>query len=307
MNIFNGARYLREAIDSAIAQTCGDWELIAWDDCSSDHSASIVKSYSDPRIRYFLAAEQIPLGQARNLALREARGEWVAFLDQDDIWTPDKLQKQLALGISAPDVGLVYGRALSFTPSGETRDFDHRHEFKPLPDGAILERLFVDSCFITMSTAMFRRTALDELEGIPASIQMSPDYYMELGVSQRWKARAVQEVVCRYRLHDSNMTPRTFKQVHCECLWLIDRWGAPVAPRLLAWRRKVHHTLVALEELKDPLTRREGFLRLINNGSLPYLFSRPFARSFRALRRKIQQPYWQKHMPAVEARSAKAI
>jgi len=85
MNIWNGGPYLREAIDSVLAQTYRDWELIAWDDCSTDNSSEIVKSYTDPRIRYVLAEKQIPLGHARNMALKEVKGEWIAFLDQDDI------------------------------------------------------------------------------------------------------------------------------------------------------------------------------------------------------------------------------
>jgi len=294
MNIWNGGPYLREAIDSVLAQTYRDWELIAWDDCSTDNSSEIVKSYTDPRIRYVLAEKQIPLGHARNMALKEVKGEWIAFLDQDDIWVPDKLEKQVALGVSSGDVGFVYGRTVSFTPSGEKRDFDHRHEFEPLPEGAILDRLFIDACFIAMSSSLFRRSALEEVGGIPPNIHMSPDYHMYLGVAQRYHARAVQDVVCYYRVHSNNMTPKTFKEVHRECLWLIDRWGAPVQPRVLSWRRKVHSTLVALKEMQQQQTRREGLARLLKSGSLPYLFSRPFVRSYRALRRKFQQPYWQK-------------
>ena len=298
MNIYNGAPYLREAIDSVLAQTHRDWEIIAWDDCSVDDSAAVVKSYVDPRIRYIRAEKQVPLGQARDLALKEVRGEWVAFLDQDDIWTPDKLEKQLALGESSPNVALVYGRSVSFTSGGEKKDFDHRHEFEPLPEGAILDRLFIDACFIAMSSAMFRRSALTEIGSIPLNIHMSPDYFMYLGVMQRYKARAVQDVICYYRIHDNNMTPRTFKAIHSECLWLIDRWGAKVSPRILSWRRKVHHTLVALKELEQSDTRKDGVARLVKNGSLPYLFSRPFVRSYRALRRRVQRPYWLRNASA---------
>jgi glycosyltransferase involved in cell wall biosynthesis len=294
MNIWNGAPFLREAIDSVLAQTYADWELIAWDDCSTDNSAEIVKSYADPRIRYIRAEKQIPLGHARGKALQEVRGEFVAFLDQDDIWVPEKLEKQLALANSSADVALVYGRTVSFTPAGERKDFDHRHEFEPLPEGAILESLFVDACFIAMSSAMFRRSALAELGAIPENIHMSPDYHMYLGVCQRYRARAVQDVICYYRIHGNNMTPKTFKTVHNECLWLIDRWGGAVRPRIRWWRRKVHHTLVALKELEQGATRREGLIRLLRDGSLMYLFSRPFARGYRAIRRRMKRPYWQR-------------
>src|ERR1700749_4297978 len=97
LNIRNGAPYLREAIDSALAQTYEDWEMIAWDDCSKDESADIVAGYSDPRIRYSLSPADEPLGAARNRAIALARGDWLAFLDQEDVLHPDKLCRQLAL------------------------------------------------------------------------------------------------------------------------------------------------------------------------------------------------------------------
>src|SRR5262252_8037824 len=109
LNVRNGAAFLREALDSAIGQTFADWELVVWDDRSTDASAQIVAGYRDPRIRYFLSPEDTPLGRAREDAIRQARGEWLAFIDQDDVWLPQKLEKQLAL--AAEGVGLIYGRA----------------------------------------------------------------------------------------------------------------------------------------------------------------------------------------------------
>src|SRR5947208_2356721 len=101
MNVRNGLPFLREALDSVLAQTSDDWELIFWDDRSTDGSASVLADYPDPRIRYVLADQPVTLGRARDLAIREARGEWIAFLDQDDVWLPEKLAKQLALVDSA--------------------------------------------------------------------------------------------------------------------------------------------------------------------------------------------------------------
>ena len=97
MNIRNGSAYLRESLDCVMAQTFADWELIVWDDCSTDDSARIVAEYKDPRVRYFLSPEETPLGKARANAIRQATGQWLAFLDQDDLWTSTKLEKQMAL------------------------------------------------------------------------------------------------------------------------------------------------------------------------------------------------------------------
>src|SRR4051812_49001662 len=91
INVRNGVLFLRDAINSVLAQTFTDWELIIWDDCSTDDSAAIAKSYQDQRIHYSLSPQDTPLGQARNNAIAQTRGEWLAFLDQDDIWLPHKL------------------------------------------------------------------------------------------------------------------------------------------------------------------------------------------------------------------------
>src|SRR5579872_656323 len=92
MNVYNGERYLRDALASVFAQTIDDWELIFWDDQSSDGSVDVLRGFAaDPRVHYFRAVEHVPLTVARGAAIAEARGEWLAFLDQDDIWTADKL------------------------------------------------------------------------------------------------------------------------------------------------------------------------------------------------------------------------
>ena len=140
MNVRNGAATLRAAVESVLAQTYADWELIVWDDCSTDNSAAIFSEFPDSRIRYFLAPQETSLGQARDAAIRHAQGEWVAFLDQDDLWLARKLELQLALDDSS-DVGLIYGRTLSFAPGGSERDYDLFHEFGPLPSGDIMGEL----------------------------------------------------------------------------------------------------------------------------------------------------------------------
>ena len=165
MNVRNGAQTLREAIASVLAQTSQDWELIVWDDRSTDNSAAIAAEYRDARIHYYLSPEDVALGKARADAIRQAGGEWIAFLDQDDVWMPHKLESQLAL--AQGDVGLIYGRTVRFYPSGFERDYDHAHEYKPLPEGDIFSQLFTDSCFIAMSSAMFRRSAIESVGGIP--------------------------------------------------------------------------------------------------------------------------------------------
>lgn len=95
MPSWNTARFIRESIASVRNQTYTNWELLIVDDCSTDSTDEIVASYSDERIRYFKNEKNSGAALTRNRAMREARGEWIAFLDSDDLWAPHKLERQL--------------------------------------------------------------------------------------------------------------------------------------------------------------------------------------------------------------------
>jgi len=292
LNVRNGAAFLHEALDSVLAQTFADWELIVWDDRSTDTSAQIVAGYSDHRIRYHLAPEETPLGKARHLAIGQANGEWLAFIDQDDLWLPDKLEKQITLACDG--VGIIYGRTVLFdTQHGTLRDYDYAHEFAPLPEGDIFAQLFRDACFIAMSSVVLRRSAVGEAGGIPDHIQLVPDYYLYVAIARRYQARAVQEVVCRYRVHPASMSASRQHRVrlHSEPLAIVEQWGNQLDPRIAAYRRMTYSTALALEEMRAAGTFFTGLHRLLSNGSLLWLISRPFVHAWRTLRRKVKRPW----------------
>src|ERR1017187_9054542 len=170
INVLNGAATLPEAVDSVLTQTFSDWELIVWDDGSSDNSGEILSGYVDGRIRYVRSEQRVALGQALQRAIDLARGEWVAFLDQDDIWLPQKLEWQMVLARGDGDIALIYGRTVRFYPDGAERDYDQDHEYAPRPEGNVFTELFTNSCFIAMSSSMLRRAAIAEIGYIPGSI-----------------------------------------------------------------------------------------------------------------------------------------
>lgn len=96
MPTYNCGEYIRESIDSVLAQSYTAWELLIVDDCSDDDTEAIVHTYDDPRIRYHKNAYNMGAAKTRNQSLAEARGKYIAFLDSDDLWMPDKLEKQIA-------------------------------------------------------------------------------------------------------------------------------------------------------------------------------------------------------------------
>ncbi|RIW36058.1 glycosyltransferase family 2 protein [Bacillus salacetis] len=93
--VYNSEKYIGETIKSVLAQTHNNWEMLIADDCSKDNTAKVVSEFNDPRIKYFKLEENSGAAIARNKALEKAKGTYIAFLDADDMWKPNKLEKQL--------------------------------------------------------------------------------------------------------------------------------------------------------------------------------------------------------------------
>lgn len=92
---YNCGRFIAETINSVLAQTYNNWEMLIVDDCSSDNTKEIVEQFKDSRIKYFCLEHNSGAAVARNTALRMAKGRWIAFLDSDDLWLPEKLERQI--------------------------------------------------------------------------------------------------------------------------------------------------------------------------------------------------------------------
>jgi glycosyltransferase involved in cell wall biosynthesis len=126
--VYNGERYLREALDSILAQTYRPLEVIVADDGSTDQTAALVTGYGDP-VRYLFQPNQGPAA-ARNLGLRAAQGEFVAFLDADDVWHPEKCARQMARFQARPELDLCVTHVQNFwipeLHQEEARFRDHR-------------------------------------------------------------------------------------------------------------------------------------------------------------------------------------
>lgn len=200
MNCYNGEKYLREAIDSVYAQTYTNWEIIFWDNSSTDKSAEIAKSY-DKKIKYFRSRENTCLGRARRRATKEAKGDYLAFLDSDDVWLDRKLEKQTDLLLNN-DIAVVYGKS-NIIYEDESKKEVLAYGGK-LYSGMVFKEL-VCSNFITFSSAIVDRRKFIECGGFPDSYQHSTDYHIFLHLAYKYKVKAIDEVCCKYRIHGSNM------------------------------------------------------------------------------------------------------
>ena len=126
MNCYNGEKFLREALISVIEQTFQNWELIFWDNQSSDSSALIFKSFDEKRFKYFYSPRHTLLYEARNCAIEKASGDFFAFLDVDDWWDKKKLEKQIPL-FNDLKVGLVYGNYWYENEQNGSRKILYKH------------------------------------------------------------------------------------------------------------------------------------------------------------------------------------
>lgn len=272
INCWNGEDYLAEALDSVLDQTFEDWDLVLFDDRSTDSSASILHAYSEPRFRYVLAEKQLDLTAAREAALEYARGEWVAFLDQDDIWLPDKLERQLQL-LEGPDtekVALVYGRAERFGSIDAGQDFDHHFAGKALPQGYVFNDLAMVANFIPMSSALVRRDALEHVTPLPGDVRLCPDYYFWMAISRSWQVLALQQTCCLYRVRGDDFSSHRGTQVFTEFLRVIEYFGEYIDNKSFRRRQRACHNLIGVSEIKDGFLFR-GIMRIAKKGSLLHL------------------------------------
>ena len=261
MNCLNGGPELAEALESLRRQTFQDFEIIFWDNGSTDGSAELARAFG-PQLRYFRGRETVPLGAARNLALAEARGCHVAFLDCDDLWQPEKLEKQVALLEARPRVGLVCtdteivekGRVLSrvFAQSAPGR-------------GMVFAELMARQ-WISMSSAMLRREALESVapagedgesgQGAPAwfdeSLNVCEEADLFYRVAHDWELDYIDEPLTIWRVHGGNTTFRKFGQFADETLRILEKHRG-----LYPGYDAEHADLVAL------LTRRAAFQKAV--------------------------------------------
>lgn len=212
MNCLDSEKYLRQAIDSVYAQSYQNWEIIFWDNVSSDDSADIAKSYRDGRLRYFRGQKTVPLGHARNFAIERSKGGFIAFLDCDDIWLPQKLEKQVPLFLADKEVGLVYSDTYFFNESGlQKRLYADKSPYRGYRFPELLNHYL-----ISLETAVVRRSALDSLDHwFDERFNMVEEYDLFVRIGLDWKIDFVPEVLAKWRVHEQSWTwkfPHSFAE-----------------------------------------------------------------------------------------------
>lgn len=200
---FNYAEYLPAAIASVLAQTDPDLELLIVDDGSTDGSLSVARSQPDPRVRVLVQPHRGP-GAARNRGMQAACGRYIAFLDADDIWLPEKLAAQCELLDRRPDIGLVYTRYGVIDAGGRVTSRGYSW-LTPKPSGAILRQLLEGNVIGTPSTICFRRGLIEnEAIRFEDTEIHSDDWHFYLRVAPYTRVHYLPRTLAYHRQHRRN-------------------------------------------------------------------------------------------------------
>ena len=195
MNCFNGERYLKEAIDSVFAQSYTNWEIVFWDNSSDDESSRIAKSYGEKLI-YYKASARAPLHEARNLALDKCQGKAIAFLDVDDIWLPEKLERQISL--FSNNNRIIYGGYEDIDKNGDRTGAIQDN----CPSGFLTSQLLLKNKIsqgsVLIDASLLRGYKFDERYHIMGDF----DLWVRLSFSHEF--RSVSGTVELSRQHDTN-------------------------------------------------------------------------------------------------------
>ena len=227
MNCLNCSQDLPAALDSLFAQTMTDFEVIFFDNCSCDASPDIAKSFG-PKVRYFRGEKRVPLGQARNAAIREAQGAFIAFLDCDDLWLPTKLAEQLDCFDKDPRIGLVCTDTVLFDGKKELgRVFAGSAPAR----GMVFEELMTRQ-WISMSSAMIRREALASLgekertwQGgwFDETLNVCEEADVFYRIAHDWALDYVDDALTMWRIHGTNTTFQKYGQFAEETLAILEK------------------------------------------------------------------------------------
>lgn len=256
----NRAGLVTEAIESVLAQTYSDYELVVIDNGSTDDTAQRLEPYRD-RIR-IIRQENRGRAGARNRALAAAEGEFVAFLDSDDSWLPDKLERQLSVLDANPRVALVHGHVEVIDDGGRTLAGEtarHRALWSAAHRTPVTYAGYANECRCFTSTIVVRRHALEELGGYDEEVGLE-DLDLYLRIALHYDIAFLEGApLARYRFHGAQTENRelTLGQINVchKHLRLLDRLPATPSTRLarrnflltLAWS---HHVLLNRAETR---------------------------------------------------------
>ena len=211
---YNSEKYIKQTICSVLAQTYKNWELLFVDDCSSDSSVELVKTFQDKRIRIFYTSKNSGAAVARNIAIKAAQGKWIAFLDSDDLWLPEKLEKQ---------IHYMESNNFSFTYT-DYNVIDENNKiistFKPKKSICTYSDVLKHNC-IGCLTVIYDSSKLGKIF-MPTNAVKREDMACWLDILKKVeKAYCLHECLANYKRHSNSVSSNKIKMLKYQ--WLVYR------------------------------------------------------------------------------------
>ena len=201
INCHNGEKYLKKCISSVINQKYQNFEIIFFDNFSSDNSKKIATDFKEKRLKYFFNKKKIPLYQARNKALKKTTGEIIAFLDVDDWWNKNYLSSREKLFINK-NYDYFYSNTLIFN---ENLNKYKKYKKYFLPSGKIYKSLAEDY-FVIISGLMIRKKVFKEAGQFNDKFNIIGDFDFVMRIAKKFNAHGLNKPLVYYRIHKNNFS-----------------------------------------------------------------------------------------------------
>ncbi len=262
IHTYNNERFICETIESVLSQTYKDYEIIVVDDGSTDNTRNALLPYMD-KIRYHYK-ENGGIASAKNAGIKSSKAKFIAFLDHDDLWVPDKLKIQMEYFNKNPQVGLVYSKFITFK-NGEKL----RTRPKKGYSGWIFAKLLSKN-FVQTSTVMIKKECINAVGLFDESFALADEYDLSLRIAKRFQCGFIDKELTKYRIHDKNASKnnllfdkeylKVYGKVYEDYTGLRRKEEKILKKRIARYNLKIAKTLYAQDQLEESMKyHKEAF------------------------------------------------
>jgi len=264
---YNAAKYLPAAIESVLAQTFEDWQIVLVDDGSTDNTSEVIAPYLQShgaKIRY-IRQQNRGLPAARNAGILASNSELLALLDADDVWLPCRLQESVEMMAERPAAGLSYGLVTHIDPDnciGSTWEGNAGKDAQ----GHIAPQIYMRTINLPCPTVTFRRTCVDQVGLFDETMRATEDRDLWLRIALRYEAAFIPKVLAYYRVSASSMSGDPERMLRAQLQFIQKHYGSPgcgFLARQAALARAYKHRAEALKSRGKPAEALASAMRAV--------------------------------------------
>lgn len=223
--VYNSAKYITDAIDSVLAQTYKNYEIIIVNDGSTDSTAEVVKKYLRSQIldhrpqaiRYVYQENKGP-SAARNRGIKEAKGEYIAFLDSDDVWLPEKIELQMAEILKSPSLGLITCGEINVNLINSTEEYSYG--LRGLNRNKALNLLLLKNIIHGGSPVLIRKECLDRVGLFDEKLQVAEDWDLWLRICRHYDFKGIDKPLVKILIRENSQCSDGYKNIINEIRFL---------------------------------------------------------------------------------------